>query len=203
MRAFTRDEKEHIRNQLLEAGRRLFGDYGFKKTSVAELTREVGISQGAFYLFFPSKEALYFAVLEREEESIKQRLLAEVDTESQQGRELVKNLLLTGLRLIGENPVIRRIYTDEDWERIMRKLPPEMVENHLKKDNELLKEVLKEWKKRGVVIQENPEVAAGALRAFFMLTLHRQEIGENIYEEVIVRMAEWIATGLADGGKGR
>lgn len=199
MRAFTREEKERIHRRLVEAGRRMFGEYGFKKTSVAELTREAGISQGAFYLFFPSKEVLWFTVLEREEEEIKERLLAETESTELRGKALVEHLLLAGLRLIEENPVLRRIYADEEWERMVRKLPPEILEEHLKKDDDLMVRVLREWTKRGVAIREKPEVAAGVLRAFFMLNLHRREIGEDVVDRVIRRMAGWIAAGLAEG----
>ncbi|WP_164491813.1 TetR/AcrR family transcriptional regulator [Staphylospora marina] len=199
MRAFTREEKERIHRKLLEAGRELFGRYGFRKTSVAELTREAGISQGAFYLFFPSKELLWFAVLEREEEEIKQTLMEKTENSRLGGKALVEHLLMTGLRLVGENPVLRRVYEDEEWERMFRKLPPEVLEEHQKKDEDLMIRILREWAGRGVMIREKPEVAAGVLRAFFMLNLHRREIGEEVADEVIRNMASWIAAGLVEG----
>ena len=62
-RSFTEREKENIRKSLQEACKQSWTQYGYKKTSVDELCRQVGISKGAFYLFFESKEALFCEVL--------------------------------------------------------------------------------------------------------------------------------------------
>lgn len=62
-RSFTEQEKENIRRNLLEACKQSWTRYGYKKTSVDELCTQAGISKGAFYLFFSSKEALFCEVL--------------------------------------------------------------------------------------------------------------------------------------------
>ena len=62
-RGFTEQEKINIRNRLLRSGKEAFGLFGIRKTSVEDLAKESGISKGAFYQFFPSKEDLYFAVI--------------------------------------------------------------------------------------------------------------------------------------------
>lgn len=60
---FSTHEKENIVKGLLKACRQSWTQYGYKKTSVDELCRQVGISKGAFYIFFDSKEALFCEVL--------------------------------------------------------------------------------------------------------------------------------------------
>ena len=62
-RSFTEREKENIRRNLQEACKQSWTQYGYKKTSVDDLCKLVGISKGAFYLFFESKEALFCEVL--------------------------------------------------------------------------------------------------------------------------------------------
>ena len=62
-RSFTEREKENIRRSLQEACKQSWTQYGYKKTSVDDLCRQAGISKGAFYLFFESKEALFCEVL--------------------------------------------------------------------------------------------------------------------------------------------
>jgi len=66
-RSFSDAEKRDITKQLLSRGKELFERYGLKKTSVEELTRAVGIGQGSFYIFFDSKEELFFEILDAEE----------------------------------------------------------------------------------------------------------------------------------------
>ena len=67
-RGFSEREKEGIRDSLLDKGRAFLTTYGVKKTNVEDLTGAAGISKGAFYLFFVSKEELFFEVLGRFED---------------------------------------------------------------------------------------------------------------------------------------
>jgi AcrR family transcriptional regulator len=50
------------RAALLAAGRRLFGENGFRSTSVEDLAREARVTTGALYHHFPTKTALFEAV---------------------------------------------------------------------------------------------------------------------------------------------
>ena len=62
--AFTEQKNEMIRKDLLDEALRCAVTIGVRKTSVEQLTEAVGIAKGSFYKFFPSKELLFFAVLE-------------------------------------------------------------------------------------------------------------------------------------------
>ena len=62
--AFTDEQNEQIRNDLIREAQRCGITIGMRKTSVEQLTEAVGISKGSFYKFFDSKELLFFAVLE-------------------------------------------------------------------------------------------------------------------------------------------
>ncbi len=62
-RSFTEREKENIKRNFQEACKKNWTQYGYRKTSVDDLCKQVGISKGAFYLFFESKEALFCEVL--------------------------------------------------------------------------------------------------------------------------------------------
>jgi AcrR family transcriptional regulator len=52
--------------RLLDAAARLFAHFGFDKTSIDEIARQAGVSKGAVYLHWPSKDALFEAILIRE-----------------------------------------------------------------------------------------------------------------------------------------
>ena len=52
-------EQSAIKAKLIESCRVCWERYGYKKTGVAELASMSGISTGAFYTFFPSKEMLF------------------------------------------------------------------------------------------------------------------------------------------------
>ncbi len=78
-KGFTEYEKELIRKRLLEQGQRLFSAYGLKKTNVEEIAKAAGISKGAFYNFYDSKEALFMDVVEQAEIRLRQEILAVID----------------------------------------------------------------------------------------------------------------------------
>lgn len=128
-RKFREDEKKAIRQALLEAAKTMFRQYGIQKTSVAALTEAAGISQGAFYLFFPSKEALFYEVFRREEQKLKEVLLAEWAM-----RPLTKDrfaeMLIQAVKSIEQEPILRLMIDRKEYEWLMRKLLPEYAERH-------------------------------------------------------------------------
>lgn len=58
-----RSEETHAR--ILEAAQRCFARSGFDATGVAEICEQAGVSKGAFYHHFESKQAVFLALLER------------------------------------------------------------------------------------------------------------------------------------------
>ena len=62
-KAFGEEEKENIKNQILETAVELFHDKGTKSINIQELTRRAGIAQGSFYSFWKDKDALIMDVM--------------------------------------------------------------------------------------------------------------------------------------------
>jgi AcrR family transcriptional regulator len=58
------EQVAQTRAALVDAGRRLFGEQGFRATSVEDLAREARVTTGALYHHFPTKTALFEAVFE-------------------------------------------------------------------------------------------------------------------------------------------
>ena len=63
-------QDEPTRERLIAAALRLFGEKGYQSTSVADVQRESDCHSGSFYHFFPTKQDLLLAVLERYREGI-------------------------------------------------------------------------------------------------------------------------------------
>jgi TetR/AcrR family transcriptional regulator, transcriptional repressor of aconitase len=57
--------KEGRRTQILNAAVRCFARRGYYETTIEDLVAETGLSRGALYLYYPSKEAIYLAISER------------------------------------------------------------------------------------------------------------------------------------------
>ncbi len=56
---------EPTRERLISVALRLFGERGYQSTSVADVQREADCHSGSFYHFFPTKQDLLLAVLQR------------------------------------------------------------------------------------------------------------------------------------------
>lgn len=62
----TKSENEERRQRILDVAADLIVHYGYDKTTVSDIAREAGISKGAIYLHFDSKEALFEELIIRE-----------------------------------------------------------------------------------------------------------------------------------------
>jgi TetR/AcrR family transcriptional regulator, transcriptional repressor of aconitase len=74
--------KEARQEQILTAALRCFARRGYYATTIEDLVVETGLSRGALYLYFPSKEALYLALSDRWncglEEAVQRRVTPEL-----------------------------------------------------------------------------------------------------------------------------
>lgn len=61
-KTFSDSERAYIRRRLMEEAKECLGLYGIRKTTVDELVKRVKIPKGTFYLFYESKELLFFDV---------------------------------------------------------------------------------------------------------------------------------------------
>lgn len=71
-------DKEQTRERILEAAERLFAEKGFHETAMDEIVQAAHISKGGVYFHFPSKERLYFALLDRLAESLQRQVEREI-----------------------------------------------------------------------------------------------------------------------------
>ena len=61
----TQRRGEKTRSRILEAAEECFALHGYDATGVAEVCRRAGLSKGAFYHHFPSKQDLFLKLLDR------------------------------------------------------------------------------------------------------------------------------------------
>lgn len=59
-----RQSSEETRSRILQISQTLFSQNGYDATGVAEICQAAGVSKGAFYHHFPSKQAVFLTLLE-------------------------------------------------------------------------------------------------------------------------------------------
>ncbi len=57
--------KDDLRDAILDAAEALLGRYGYRKTTMEDIAREVGIGKGTTYLHFTNKEDVFLATIDR------------------------------------------------------------------------------------------------------------------------------------------
>lgn len=62
----SQDVKDPIREEILSGARDLFERFGFKKTTMEDIARQVGKSKSALYYYYKTKEEIFEAVILRD-----------------------------------------------------------------------------------------------------------------------------------------
>ena len=131
--AFTDEQNEQIRKDLIREARRCGITIGMRKTSVEQLTNSVGISKGSFYKFFDSKELLFFAVLE----DIHTECFAAAQKSLQENTALLPTdraaaAILAACRWLSRTKAFVFIENDADF--LLHRLPEEVKTAHYHDD---------------------------------------------------------------------
>jgi AcrR family transcriptional regulator len=86
--------KEELRDGILDATERLLARYGYRKMTVEDIAREVGVGKGTIYLHFSSKEEIVLSHVDRIVERVKERLW-EIARSEETAAARLRSMLLT------------------------------------------------------------------------------------------------------------
>jgi AcrR family transcriptional regulator len=78
---------------ILSAARKRLGLYGFEKTTMQEIADDVSLSKASLYYYFPDKESLFMAVVEKEQEEffrLTERQVEKIPSADEMLREYIK-----------------------------------------------------------------------------------------------------------------
>jgi AcrR family transcriptional regulator len=118
-RTFNEQEYALKRKDILDAAQRLIFTKGYVQMTVQDILDKIGISSGAFYHYFGSKQAVLEALIERMLEEGKKPLLSLVQNPGLSALEKLQNYFATIDRLRVENRtsvvgLLRIWYTDDN-----------------------------------------------------------------------------------------
>ena len=179
--AFTTEEKEVIRKKLHEVAKECLQRYGVKKTTVDQMAAMVDISKGSFYNFYPSKEMLFFAVLEEYQIDVMNRLTEQLGMETKIDTNRLVELLYDFYQDFRYS-FMYTIFKNHEMELLIRKLPKEAITNHHLIDDRMVKKIVSR-----INIRENVsvEIVSALFRTIAMTILHIEEIGEKQFDTTL------------------
>ena len=193
MAKFTQLEKERIKKELFEVAYRFFVEKGFKSTSLEDITSSVGIAKSTFYVFFQSKEMLYMELLSHEGEQIENQVWPKV-LAAEDIRSAIK-IYLDEMALELENKILtqRLIYDFEEYKLVSRKLNPEYVGSENLRSITPLMDFIRSRQDSKEIIDEEPSVIAGVLRAALLIGSQKGDLLEYNYEMIRELLFEAVA----------
>lgn len=193
--AFNENEIKYIKLKLHEAAQECLGKYGIRKTTVDQLTEMSGIAKGSFYKFYPSKEILFFTVIEDYQNSIINDLTIQLKQMDIVTPEKFTELIY-GLFQNVRQSFIMNIIEKREFEYLIRKLPQELILKHHSFDDLLTKNLFK-----NLSIKKNIDigVVTASLRAVFMTMLYVSEIGEEYFDKVLKFLIRGLAQQILEG----
>ena len=177
--AFGVAERTEIRSSLRRAAWQHACLEGMKYTSIDRLCAEAGISKGAFYHFYESKELLFLEVLSLWHRQI----FAKVETfmtahRSLPPEELARESLKTALELLLYRPAAHFLLTERDV--LLRRVPAEARDELYRSDEEIVKKLIDIC---GVRLRIPVETAVGMVRVLLLSATHADDIGPA-YDDV-------------------
>ena len=99
---------------LIEATARLLIQEGYDRTSTNKIAALAGVSIGSLYQYFPSKEALVAAVVERHTQELSQLVLSAFLRVSESPIEVgIRELVVAGINGHSVDPALHRILAEE------------------------------------------------------------------------------------------
>ncbi|MCA9783323.1 MAG: TetR/AcrR family transcriptional regulator [Calditrichaeota bacterium] len=110
------------RELILEAAAGCFSHFGYRRTVVDDIAREVGIAKGSIYLHFKSKEELFIALLDHEREKVSERF-EEIISLDISCSERLRRIVVEFNAILDRHPVLARFMTAP----ASLELPPELL----------------------------------------------------------------------------
>jgi AcrR family transcriptional regulator len=196
-KTFTDKEREYIKKRLMEEAQDCLRLYGIRKTTVDELVKRANIPKGTFYLFYDSKELLFYDVLCSVHDELHADLRRRLEALGEPAAADQVTELGLGLYKKVEASFLYKFITGGDLELLMRRLPPEVARAHAEKDDFSMEQLIA--MAPGIKGDSTKKYSA-AMRAIFLSMLHKHEIGEEVFEDALRLMIRGVVMQMFEEG---
>jgi AcrR family transcriptional regulator len=187
------------REAILDATDRLLARYGFKKMTIDDLAREVGIGKGSVYLHFPSKEEIALSHIDRLVERLKERMRSIASSDAPI-EERLRDMLVE--RVVNRFDSIQH-YT-RSLDELLANLRTALLERrrgYFSEEARILAEAVTEGQQKGVFkeadAQDLGQTLVSATNSLLPYSLSALELGDRtIVAERAAKTAELLIRGL-------
>jgi|GEM_PF-5041765 len=183
-RHFTEDEKQMIRLRLLNGGKKLFEEYGVKKTSVDRIVEKVGIAKGSFYNFYPSKEAMVFDIIMDMEMELHKEEMGNLHTflTEYEFPDAMRYTVLKSLDFMESKPLLLMVNDPPLVNEIWSKISEQDKERSVRQDQSRIADFIQEAEQKGYKLTTAESVFKASLMSFFSIYINQGMVGESAAE---------------------
>lgn len=183
---------ERTRRALLEAAEEVFAEHGWEAASIVKITERAGVSQGTFYRYFVSKQAIFDELVDDLNRRVR-RAMAEGAARGHTRTEAERHGFAGFFRFTAEHPALYRVIRQAEF------ASPAALHRHYERIAVGYVEALSEAMEAGEIADGDPEVLAYALMGVGELVGMRwilwNEAGE-MPTQVMDEMMRFIQRGL-------
>ena len=175
--------REMKKEQIIEAARKLFYQFGFKKVSMDEIAREAGVTKKTIYMYFNSKEELLKYFIEEEIKEMRQ-IVEEVESMNLDFFDTVNTAIYRLLQYRKEKNFLNIIAREAEWLKnpvIIEnlKLIDEQIQNYIRTKLELAKE-------KGYIEYENLDITAFLIYKMYLALIFEWDDTKNEIDEQMI-----------------
>lgn len=192
-RHFSESEREGIERLLIDTAKQLFVQYGVQKTTIADITEAAGVGKGTFYLFFKSKGDIFMKAYT--EEWLFVHDIIDQNYKNRKGNlsELIIQYIYENREYLLNHPLLSVVYTRNTLALISDQTVSERLKEFRELSDQRLIDIIESWiRVNDLQCHVDSTVISGMMRSLSYLNYHRDEIGEDIFDEVIRKFAEGI-----------
>jgi len=171
-RGFTQEQEKTIRQRLVDSAFAHLSSTGIRKTSVEVLASDANISNGAFYHFFPSKEAAFFYVYDSVEQKLKDRFLSLLSEKPPQSKEDIA-ALLTQIMLSDSMDSLLKLIQKDEMDYMLRSIDQKTISEHEEKDRQFMTDVLAHLESTGWKVVLQPGQLLSLLQVLFLVSYEK------------------------------
>lgn len=183
---FSQEERQQIQLLILEKAKELFVRHGFEKITITDITQATQIGKGTFYQFYRSKGELFVDIYAREWRRLQEELLQKYKGCSGDIAEIVLSYIRDNRKNLLGSPVLSIIYQRGTLKHISDKYGTQGLKEFSELNKSVLEELINSWSPgHNYELALDSHILAGMMRSLSYLTYHRDEIGEDIFEDVI------------------
>jgi AcrR family transcriptional regulator len=191
-------DRTEVRNRILDAAEDLLGRLGYNRMTIEDLAASAGLSKGAVYLHFESKEAIALARIDR----VISELLANLHHVASSGRpasERLRDMLL--LRVLFR---LERVHSyRETIDQVVAAIRPRLLvarREHHRKEASVFADVVRDGIRRGELracsATRIGEALVVATNALLPADLRPDEMDAGAIRQRVVSIADLLINGL-------